>query len=315
LPPSFGVSRKKSVTHKPSNRRQQKEENFAMDRHLVLSWNSLLVAILMTLVPATASALPVAGGAKWGTPGNNGQDLKLGPASSETCFLSGVSGSFVGNPHVSGQPNSLLPASAEVFIANGFWFVRTRAGVGPGVMAHVICIFATANRVEFTWADNLTVSGVPATPNRHCFLRKVWATSGLTGQTNHLTIKKVNGQFTMNGSFVENVGGESGFGGATAVCVDIFPAAKWGFSFTGPTNAANSATATHTLKNSFPNGTPVPVVDVGCFLTEISGKWVSGSPNPLGWNNGAFLVGDPNVSQNWQMTVSNGRQGGATCLK
>src|SRR5262245_54935998 len=92
----------------------------------------VLLAVALVLLSATAFALPVAGGAKWGTPGNNGQDLKLGPTDSQTCFLSGVSGSLVGNPHVSGQPNSLLPASAEVFMSNGFWFVRTRAGVGPG---------------------------------------------------------------------------------------------------------------------------------------------------------------------------------------
>jgi hypothetical protein len=290
-------------------------------RHPLTRCNAALLVIAIALLPATASALSVAGGATWGTPGNNGQELMLGPTNSQTCILSGVSGDFIGNPTIYGKPGSFLPASAEIIEKGGFWFLRTRAGGGTGVIVYAICINATTNREEFSWSNNISTQGVKAAgfPNRHCFLKGVWATSGLSGQVGalqtNLTIKKVGDEFDMNDSYVQNVGGDTDFGGATAVCVDIVPTAQWGFTFTGPTNAAHSATTTVTLRNSFPNGAPVSVANVGCFLTGIAGRWYNGSPDPLGWKDGAFLTGDPKVSPNWLMTVSNGRQGLVSCLK
>ena len=274
---------------------------------------------VITYRPLATYALSVAGGAGWGTPGNNGPPLKLGPTNAQTCFLSGVSGDFVGNPALYAQPDIFLPASAEVFEQDGFWFLQTRAGVGTGVFAKAICINVTANRVEFPWGDNISSQGVPATPNRHCFLRSVWATSGLSGQVGalqtNLTIRKIGNEFNMNGSFVNHAGGDYNFGGAIAVCVDIVPSGHWGFTFIGPTNATNSATTTVTLRNFFPNGPPVPVAGVGCFLTGIAGRWMNANPDPLGWFDGTWLTGDPKVSPNWQITVSNGRQANVTCLE
>jgi len=84
-----------------------------MKRRLFLSRNSVLLVIALASLSVTASALPVAGGARWGTAGNNGADLKLGPTNKQTCFLSGVSGSLDGNPHISGQFDSFLPADRK----------------------------------------------------------------------------------------------------------------------------------------------------------------------------------------------------------
>lgn len=285
------------------------------------------LVVAVALLPPTASALDVVGGTIHSSAGNDGLDAFLGAASSQTCFLAGVSGSLVGNPTLSGK--GLLPASAEVLERDGFWFLRTRTGVGTGVKAHAICIghkpicvngkcvVPKLNRVEFPWQDNITSQGVPATPNRHCFLRRVWATSGLSGdkrngQQTNLTISKHGGEFVMNGSYVENKGGDRDFGGARAVCVDIVPTAKWEFTHIGPPNS----TKTITLRNSYPNGAPVPVANIGCFLTGIAGRWINPDPNPL--NDGAFLAGPvflPPKSTNWQLTASNGRQATVSCLK
>jgi len=284
-----------------------------LKRSLLFCRNSLLLVVAFVSLHANASALPVAGGAAWGTPGNNGQDRKLGPTNEETCFLRGITGDLNGIPYISGEPDSFLPARAEVFMKNGYWWVRTRAGAGTGVMAHVICLKATANRVQFSWSNNLTTAGVKATPNRQCFLSGIWATTGMSVPSSHLTIKKVNGWFNISGH-VENIAGDSDYGGATVTCVDISPTASWGFAFTDPSNASNSATTTVVLRDSYPNGNPVPMDKVGCFLTSIEGNW-SVSPDPLGWDDGALLIGDPKVSSNWLMKVSNGRTGGVTCLR
>ena len=267
-------------------------------------------------VSEATSELSIAGGATWGTTGNNGPLAQLGPTSSQTCFLSGVSGDFVGNPGLWGQPGSFLPASAEVFPQNGTWFIRTKAGIGPGVLARVTCINVPYNpNLEFSWSDNLTSTGIALAPNRHCFLRSVWATGGLSGSVlgtrTGIQITKRANEFDMNDSAVENIGGDFGYGGGTAVCVDVPTTAAWGFTLTGP----SSGSTTITLRNSFPNGTPVPVANVGCFMTGITGRWVSPSPDPQGWNDGAFLIGDPSVSVNWQMTASNGRTGIASCIE
>jgi hypothetical protein len=48
-------------------------------------------------------AYHMAGGAVWGTPGNNGGSALLGYTSQETCFLSGITGSLVGNQDFGGS--------------------------------------------------------------------------------------------------------------------------------------------------------------------------------------------------------------------
>lgn len=270
----------------------------------------------------TTSEISMAGGATWGTPGNAGALLELGFTSQETCFLSGVAGSFVGNPWLWYEKGaSYKPAVAEVFPSGGKWWVKTRAGTGPGVLARVVCVNIPYSQThELSWSNNITSSGIAAPAGRHCFLRKVWATSGLSGDTvgstvTNLTIKKRNGYFDMNDSYVENSGGDTEFGGATAVCIDFPATGEWNYTFIGPTNATNSASMTTYLRDYYPDGPLVPITNVLCALTGISGKWVSGSPDPLGWNNGVLLNNDPSSTSYWKVTATNGRVGNVQCIK
>lgn len=290
-------------------------------RRLPAIWNFASLVLVIVSLPGIAFALSVAGGAKWGTPGNNGKVFQLGPTNTQTCALAGVSGNFLGNPYVFSSPGEFLPASASVRPdqTGQFWIMETRAGLGAGVAAQALCINTTANRTTFGWSSNVTSAGVEATPNRHCFLSEVWATTGLSGQHNglvtNLTIRKIGNQFDLNSSFVEAIGGDQEFGGATATCVDIVPTQQWGYTFIGPTNGANAGIAVVPLRDSYPNGNPVPVAGVGCFLTGISGRWISPVPDPIGWNDGAVLAADSSSPPNWQITVTNGRQATVSCLK
>lgn len=109
----------------------------------------------------------------WGTPGNAGPDLDIGPSNDRTCFLTGVVGSLKAYPGPYQSPafGPDTRASAGVYEVEGRWKVETRAGNGPGVAAQVACIAYAANR---TWLgvlespNSLTATWVPATPNRQC---------------------------------------------------------------------------------------------------------------------------------------------------
>jgi hypothetical protein len=275
-------------------------------------------------VSGTSGALAVvANNWAWGTPGNNGADLPIGSSATQTCFLSGVSGDFEGAPFnaessSNGLPTGPIKASAEVLDMGGSYFVRTRAGTGTGVLARVTCIAATANRTDIFWQDNLNGTSAPANPNTHCFLKKVWATTGLGARfpplpapRPHIAIEKVGGFFDMNGSGVDTFFGDREYGGATAVCVD-FPltSSPWTFTFNGP----SSGSTTTMLRDSFPSGNPVPVANVACGLTGIAGSWINKTNDPQGWDDGAFLTADKQ-SASWTMTVSNGRSGSASCFR
>jgi hypothetical protein len=104
-----------------------------MKRHLRVVCVPLTLAVAAALFPAGASALSVSGGAAWGTPGNDGAPFNLGPVYSQTCFLAGVSGDFIGDPM---NPNYV--ASVEVYKENGWWYIKTRAGSGTGVKGYAI---------------------------------------------------------------------------------------------------------------------------------------------------------------------------------
>jgi hypothetical protein len=184
-------------------------------------------------------------------------------------------------------------------------------------MAHVVCVnvpYPGASH-EFSWSDNITSAGLPDAPNRQCFLRALWASTGLGNSTNNIRIRKDNGEWTFHGSYVDNVGGDYGFGGGTALCIDQPTTSYWSFQFGAGTNLINNATSVETLRDYYPNGPGVPVTDVGCWLTGISGRWVSGSPDLLGWSNGVYLSRDPKASPYWLMTETNGRTGYSVCIK
>jgi hypothetical protein len=278
--------------------------------------SSLSALGLLAILARPAHAISMAGGAQWGTPGNNGASALLGYTSQETCFLSGITGSLIGNPGIYGE-GGFLPASVEVYPYNGRWWIRTRAGVGPGAMAHVTCVnvpYPGASH-EFSWSDNLSSGQLPDVPNRQCFLRKVWASAGLDGPTTNIRIRKLNGYWTFHGSYVHNQGGDYGFGGGIALCIDKPITGYWSYQWGAGTNANNNAIATLTLRNYYPYGPGVPITNVGCWLRGIAGRWISGSPNPLGWYNGVYLTRNANVSPYWLMTATNGRTGYSACIR
>ncbi len=277
-----------------------------------------VLAALTTCLPA--SAITVTASGTWGTPGNTGKGLALGSDANETCFLSGVSGSLSGSAAYFPK-NKGIEAIAQVMDEGGTWVLRTHAGIGAGVKAHATCINATANRATFEFSDNLTGGSVPATPNRHCFLAKVWATSGISGPQwpnksiiPNLTIEKTNGQFDFGDSAVNNINGDLDYGGATARCVDIPPGDNWSFTLIGPGSTSHPATQTIALHVS-PGGALVPIKDVACFMTAISGNWISDAPDPLGWDDGVFLTADAAKFKSWRLTASSGRRGSVACVR
>jgi hypothetical protein len=275
------------------------------------------------IVPTTVSALPIAGGVTVRFDGTGSHTVKLGPTTQQTCFLSGLSGDFRGIPTIYTDPikKSIL-AVAEVVEDKGFWVLHLDGGTGAGVGASAICIFATANRADTSWSNNGSGGSLPATANRHCFLSAVFASTGFGApvwgakKPAALSIHEPTAKssaFVLDG-VVHNVGGDEDYGGGAMRCVDFTATSQWGFTLAGPSNAANSATNTITLRNS-PNGPAVPVANVGCFLTGIVGTWASPSPDPLGLVDGVFLTGDPKVSKNWKLTASNGRTGTVRCFR
>jgi hypothetical protein len=275
------------------------------------------------IVPTTVSALPIAGGVTVRFDGTGSHRVKLGPTTQQTCFLSGLSGDFRGNATLYTDPiKKAISAVAEVVEEKGFWVLHLDGGTGSGVGASAICIFATANRAETSWADNVTGGSVPGKANRHCFLSAVFATTGFGASVwgakspAAISVREPNAKssdFVLNG-VVHNVAGDQDYGGGAMRCVDFTATSQWGFTLAGPTNAVNSATNTITLRDS-PTGPAVPVANVGCFLTGIVGTWASPSPDPLGLVDGVFLTGDPKVSKNWKLTASNGRTGTVRCFR
>lgn len=262
----------------------------------------------LTTSEATSS-ISMAGGVTWrGTTA-----LPLGPLSQQTCFLSGMGGAFVGNPALYGQPGSFKPAEVAVRpnFGSGLWEVITKSGVGAGVQANVVCVnvpYTSSAIHEFSWSDNLSSNGYIGTANTHCFLRDVWATSGLsTWNTNlrpTIAIERTalaNGkvEFDMNDSFVNNFGGDQDYGGATAVCIDYPATGQWGYTFNGATSTL--------LRDSYPNGAPVATANTLCALTGVSGGWVG-----AGYTTGAIL---DNQSTNWSITVAAGRTGQVACVR
>jgi hypothetical protein len=273
-------------------------------------------------VGTTAQALSMAGGVTVSTTTNDAPDVQLGPANEQTCFLSGVSGDFVGDPFVATAPNGgsfgPVPAKASVFIKNdGFWWVRVRAGTGSGVKATVVCVNATAHRTSFAWSDNLASTGADLLPDRRCYFSTIWATTGLSGNSgtipNHgtsLEIKKHANGWDMNDSLVQNIGGDSDFGGATATCVDLPANQAWETTFTGPPPFGSTTLALHD-----PGGSLVPVSDAGCWLRGISGRWINLPFDPQGIDDGATLTNDWRVTQNWLLTISNARTATVACAR
>ena len=252
-------------------------------------------------------AVNMAGGATWGTPGNAGSPLELGSAASETCFLVGVEGSLRGG-------NTSLDntkAWAQVYISDGKWWISTRAGHGSGVKATVKCVFHTGNR-KFLYWDGKGNSGnnyqpdsfVPLSPNRHCFLTGVTATTGFTGKYNgqatFVRVRKTGTDWRLTGYLEPRQDGKSG-GSATAVCVDI--PSKW----SGPGTWIGPANDRSEVKMGHNSGS------MGCFLQGISGNYYL-SPPQFGWDDGVRIFTRA-PENHWVVTATSGKGAYVWCVQ
>jgi len=257
--------------------------------------------------------------------------LTLGNLSQETCFLTQISGSFVGQPYYFSDPGFFNPARVRVFpdAASGKWKMVTSWGIGTGVQAGAVCInvpFTSSAVHQFSWSNNLATTGYIGNANTHCFLSELYASSGLDGDTfNGTTLTNIsiarhpqaNGSvaFDFGGSYVHNLVGDSGWGGGTATCIDTPVSGHWAYTFGGPTNAAHNATQTDFLRDFYPNGPAVATANTLCAITGVRGRWVNPSPDPLGILDGVRLINDPAVTSFWQETTSNGRIGNMECIR
>jgi hypothetical protein len=274
----------------------------------------------------TSSEIAVGISKAFDTTDNNDGPFDIGATTSSTCFLRGLSGDVYGIPRSPSNPLG-LPAIADVYASNGKWWVKVRAGAGSGIKAHVQCVavpYSPAGK-EFSWSDNndAGAGSVPASANRYCFLRKIWASHGLTSFPNnptYITIKKVDppgpsgAVFTMAGSHVNDSSASAtgGFGGATATCIDFAATGVWNFATQGPgPNATGSSTVWSYLRDYWPDGPVVPSATAACGFTSVSSKWANPNPSAFGLDDGVVLA----RSSGWFVTATNGKKAAYTCIR
>lgn len=238
----------------------------------------------------------------WGTPGNNGPDLDMGPSAGRTCFLTGVTGDL------EGKWKGPL-AGVWVFKSGGRWKLRTRAGVGTGVMGHAACIPTDYNQHTFSWPGNSENSNntkvYPASGPRgltQCFLTSVTGTDGWKSPNSWAGLKKQdiweNGamvpKWTLGGNLLWEQDNTAG-GSAGAVCVDMWQiVSAWSWvpwsgsppvtGDLGPTN--NRVCSIHRLKGN---------------LAAAPGGWLDGLR--------MFIQG-----ANWKVVSQSGKGGWGDCF-
>lgn len=255
---------------------------------------------------STREAIASMGYASWGTPGNTGSPLDLGPDTDRTCFLQGVTGELQGAQYGT-------PASVRVFQNAGRWWLQTKAGNGSGVMGHATCIPTTNRRQYLSWSGN-TGSGTAYSVNKRwlpqdavtgiteCFLTEVSATVGFSSPDSFVTLNKERiwwggvgfDTWTLSGNMMRQQDNSAG-GHAKAVCVDLWNTIddySWqsASGSSGITSAAIAPTSTHT-----------------CSITKLVGNFAS---NPQGWNDGVKLFIE---NGNWKVFSSTGKRIEGSC--
>ena len=241
----------------------------------------------------------------WGTPGNLGVPLDLGPDNDRTCFLQGVSGQIR-------APQWTAPASqsrVRVYRQGGRWWLQTLAGDGAGAMGHATCIPVTTNRRSFSWGGN-TGNGFGASENKNwitanantqCFLTEVRGNVGWGSPSSFTRLARetlwLNGTptstWTLGGNLLKQQDNSSG-GGSAAVCVDI---AQNTSAYSWQSFAAGGQTATLTGQSN-----------VTCSVLQVSGNFAH---NSLGWNDGARVFPE---GGSWKVFSSNGKGIKGACL-
>lgn len=246
------------------------------------------------------------GYASWGTPGNTGSPLDLGPDNDRTCFLQGVTGDLQGAQYGT-------PGSARVFQNNGRWWLQTKAGNGSGVMGHATCIPTTTGRKYLSWPGN-TGSGTSYTENKRwlpqdgvsaitqCFLTEVSATVGFASTDSFVALQRETiwwggtgfETWTIRGYMLRQQDNSAG-GTAKAVCLELWNTIgdySWqsSSSSSGAITGALAPTSTHT-----------------CSITKLVGNFAS---DPQGWDDGVRLFID---NGNWKAFSSTGKRIEGSC--
>ena len=242
--------------------------------------------------------------------GSGWEPIPLGSTEYRTCYLRGISGVLRGESTSVATADS---AYVSVYPDEGMWWVKAKALTTPGLVAHVGCVYLPYAGIEFSWSENTDPGGsVSASPNRHCFLREVWAVYGLDGSLSprgkptNITIKEVDGQFTMAGSYLrESASAEWGSsGGATATCFDFPATREWDFTVAGPGPFDPGSTYTSHVR---------PAMQfTACGLTAVGGEWTLGVGTPSALDHG--VVASTTNGAEWKVTATRSKQAGIHCV-
>lgn len=238
----------------------------------------------------------------WGTSGNYGAPLDLGTSTSRTCFLQGVTG------ELNGQWQGAR-AESRVYMSGGRWWLRTRAGIGSGVMGHATCINTSANRRFLVWTGdnaegphNRWLKKNQVNADTQCFLSEVHGTDGWKSSSSFVRVRRqtIYGDGAPYSSWV--IGGNllweqdnTAGGGATAVCVDVPQQNIGSYSWQSYQSAGATAYVT-------------PEAGGVCGIQILSGNF---GYAPLGWWSGVRLF--PSNSW-WRVFSAGGKRIAGECL-
>lgn len=243
----------------------------------------------------------------WGTPGNSGPDLDMGPAHNRTCFLQGVTGELEGQWN---GPSASV--TVEIDPSDNHWKLRTRAGVGSGVMGHAACISNTFNRTFIEWhgdsEDNqFSHKAVyppygSRSPFTQCFLTSVTGTDGWKSPDSVVVLQRQNiwesggmvPKWTLGGGLLWEQDNTAG-GSAKAVCVDIWQELT---PYTWETSPGS--TGTWDVLGTTANRV--------CSVQFLKGNFAS---DPLGWDDGVRLAP---AWDSWMVYSSSGKKIAGECL-
>ncbi len=231
------------------------------------------------------------GYASWGTPGNNGAPLDLGPSNGRTCFLQGVSGQLRAPQWAA----SNAQARVSVYKSGGHWWLETQAGDGSGAMGYATCIPTDYNQRSFSWLGNTgngafadqNARSISAGPFTRCFLTSVWGTTGWGSASSYTKLWEQGGRWWLGGNLIKQQDSTSG-GGSAAVCVDIWQTS----SDYGWQTSNNNSGAVAQL---------TPEDDAVCSVHRLVGNFAHDS---TGWSDGARLF--PQTGW-WKVFSSNGK--------
>lgn len=254
--------------------------------------------------------------------------IPLGPfgtANTQSCFLSGLFGDFRGLPGLdpsgpTSGPTQPVMASVTVTIENGNWVLQTASGNGTGVGALVTCIKPAAKRSGLQVSDNSANSqtDLNADANTHCFLTRVWATTGLSAEKLNGVIPNITVKQDTLTDTLTPLAGNFGYGGGSAQCVDYVETGGWEYGIVSTRNPAplSVSVAQFTLRSTpakgQKTGTPISTSGVACFLTSVGGNWAGPVPDLLGPADGVYPSANT-VTKEWTLTATNGRQGAIHC--